>query len=299
MVTCYTVVEEYIPSLIPLSFSRGFFFSFTLCLHSPYFMSLLSRMVLRSEKMKRLAMKSINFLLHHLQTYPYVPPFFPIFSPPVGHSLHLWLDSTFPGQPKTFFYTPLLTDLLVLSTCFFLSSSVQSSFSLSLKQPNSQHLPFCQGVVLPFSLSLLQNVLKSRLHVPETFYPFHAISCLSPPHFAENILGIGHHRLLEPNSLFSPYLVRGLSHCTLPTTVFFNTPPAHVRLLFGVSPMCMWVSLSVSFMVFSSIVFCHLWGLKKVFFVINEETLTPEFYLLHFSAIVNPYGNFYRWLINS
>lgn len=138
--------------------------------------------------------------------------------------------------------------------------------SLSLKQPNSQHLPFCQGVVLPFSLSLFKNVLKSRLHVPETFYPFHAISCLSPPHFAENILGIGHHRLLEPNSLFSPYPVRGLSHCTLPTTVFFNTPPAHVRLLLGVSPMCMWVSLSVSFMVFSSIVFFHLWGLKKLFF---------------------------------
>lgn len=77
----------------------------------------------------------------------------------------------------------------------------------------------------------------------------------------------------------------------LPSTAFLNTPVAHVK-------QAQTLQASVGFfsvffivpLLLSSVTF---WD-KKSFGVINKETLTPKFYLLHFSGTVNPYGNFYR-----
>lgn len=89
--------------------------------------------------MQRLALKSILFLLYHLQTYLGVPPSLLFFSVP-GPSSPVTTGFNLPRSPKYLLpSSPPYGFHCYTSACFFLSSCLQSSFSLSIKQPNSKH----------------------------------------------------------------------------------------------------------------------------------------------------------------
>lgn len=103
-------------------------------------------------------------------------------------------------------------------------------------------LPFCQGVVLTFSFSFLQNSLKSRLCVlsPKTFYPSCAVTCLCLHHFTENALSKDSHRLLDAkfSSVFilDEKSLDATNHCLL------EQFPGSCKTTLRDVPLCLWAS---------------------------------------------------------